>query len=214
MWGSLRAGRCPEPRGFRQLGVGQYRMHVEVAEARWPTHYFGQARRELRGRRIALLFHRLFMGGKLNDRYVSSGAIAVFSDRRSRSRQYAWMLISKPLQCHRDRINVGRLKLDELNKPCHIPPPLRSSYRLTRYDLGKIPARRPRPSGEAGTPGLLAWLHESPKAPIDVPVIHTPSCGVQPGSIAAPLPAFWGTPSLFTTLSCNRRSRATAVAPP
>src|SRR5665213_2962406 len=78
------------------------------------------------------------------------------------------MLISKPLQCHRDRINVGRLKLDELNKPCHIPPPLRSSYRLTRYDLGKIPARRPRPSGEAGASGPLAWLHES----------HTPSCVV------------------------------------
>src|SRR5664280_2509869 len=101
-------------------------MHVEVAESRWPTHYFGQARRELRGRRIALLFHRLFMGGTLNYRYVGSGAIAVFNDRGSRSRQFAWMLVSKPAYCHRDRINVGRLIFDELNNPGRIPPPLRS----------------------------------------------------------------------------------------
>ena len=138
-------------------------MHVEGAEARWPTHRFGQARRELQGRRIALLFHRYLLGGELNYRYIGSGAIAVFNDRSSRNRQYAWMLVSKPLQCHRDRINVGRLKLDELDKPCHIPPPLRSSYRLTRYDLGKIPARRPQPSGEAGAPGPLLGCTNPPR---------------------------------------------------
>src|ERR1035438_3741016 len=64
-----------------RLGVGQDRMHVEVAEARRPRHYLGQVRREFRRRGIALLFHCLFIRMELNYRYVSSGAIAVLRDR-------------------------------------------------------------------------------------------------------------------------------------
>lgn len=50
------------------LGVGQDRMHVEVAEARCPSHYLGQVRREFRGRGIALLFHCLFIRRELDYR--------------------------------------------------------------------------------------------------------------------------------------------------
>ena len=63
------------------LGVGQDQLHVEVAEARRPSHYLGQVRREFRRRGIALLFHRFFIRRELNYRNVSSGAIAVLRDR-------------------------------------------------------------------------------------------------------------------------------------
>src|ERR1017187_4914413 len=59
----------------------------------------------------------------------------------------------KSLQFRRKRINVGRLELDELNKPCHVPPPRCISYWQSSYDVGKIPAWRSRASGP------VRWSH-------------------------------------------------------